>query len=333
MRVSSTGGRRPLDRRTFLTATTAMLAADAAHAIVPADTRQLYQAAFDALLQRSPETATAYGFDTGPRAGLKQRLDDRSPDNRLGLYQAIVDAAPGISRAPSHSGPRDEIFRATALWLAEAVRPFAGFRYGAMSGSTYPVPYVVSQTEGAYQGLPDFLDTQHVIADRADAEAYLDRLAAFGPAMDQQTEKMKLDAAAGAAPPDFLLDRTISQLQSFQTLQHGPGAPLVASLVRRAREKGIAGDWSPRAQQLVDGPIAAAAARQIALLQGLRPGARQAAGVGALPDGAAFYEACLKFHTTTGLTPDAVHRIGLEDAARVSDQAKQILSSHGLGGM
>ncbi|HEY2052178.1 MAG TPA: DUF885 family protein [Caulobacteraceae bacterium] len=334
MDVSRAGAARAsLDRRTFLAASTAVLAATAARAEPDLSTAALYDAMLEGLLRRSPETATSYGFDTGPRAFLKRELDDRSPANRLGLYKPIVDLAPALERASTPTGSRDEIFRATALWLAQAVGPFAGFRYGAMSVDTYPVPYVVSQTEGAYQVLPDFLDTQHLIAERADAEAYLDRLTAFGPAMDQQTEKMRLDAAAGAAPPDFLLDRTISQLQSFQTAQHGAGASLVTSLVRRARDKGIAGDWELKAQQLVDGPIAAAAARQVALLQGLRPGARQAAGVGALPDGGAYYEACLKFHTTTSLTPDAVHQLGIEEASRVSDRARQILSAHGLGGV
>lgn len=334
MEVSRAGARRrSLDRRTFLAASTVVLAATGARAAPEVATAGLYDAMLEALLRRSPETATSFGFDTGPRAWLKRELDDRSAANRLGLYKPIVDFAPALSLASPRANSRDEIFRATALWLAQAVRPFAGFRYGAMSVSTYPVPYVVSQTEGAYQVLPDFLDTQHVIADRADAQAYLDRLAAFGPAMDQQTEKMRLDAAAGAAPPGFLLDRTISQLKSFQALQRGPGASLVASLVRRTRDKGIAGDWEPKAQALVDGPIAAAAERQSALLRGLRPGAREAAGVAALPDGGAYYEACLRFHTTTGLTPDAVHRLGLEEAARVSDRAKGILSAHGLGGV
>ena len=320
-----------MDRRTFLATGTALFAAGRAGAVAPADTRGLYDAILESLLRRSPETATSYGFDSGPRAALKRELDDRSPANRLGLYKPIVDFAPALSQIPSPAGSRDEIFRATALWLAEAARPFAGFRYGAMSVDTYPVPYVVSQTEGAYQVLPDFLDTQHTIADRADAEAYLDRLAAFGPAMDQQTEKVQLDAAVGAAPPGFLLDRAISQLEDFRTLQRGADAPLVTSLVRRAGAKGIAGDWAANAQKQIDGPIAAATERQIALLRRLRPGARDAAGVGALPDGGAYYAACLKFHTTTDLTPDAVHRLGLEEAARVSDRARTILSAHGLG--
>jgi uncharacterized protein (DUF885 family) len=238
--------------------------------------------------------------------------------------------APAIAAAPSRAGARDEIFRATLLWLASATRPFTGFAYGGISVDFYPVPYVVSQVEGAYQVLPDFLDTQHRIATRGDAEAYLDRLAAFGPAMDQQTAMIRADAARGAAPPGFLIDRTLSQLASFQTDQHGPGAGLVTSLAQRAAAKGITGNWGAKAQALVDGEIAAATARQIATLESLRPGAREAAGVRDLPDGEAYYAACLKFHTTTALTPAEAHQLGLDEAARVSARARAILDGRGL---
>jgi len=321
-----------MHRRSFLAASASLLTAGVAQA-ASADTTQLYDATLAAILTHSPETATGLGLDSGARAGLKHRLDDRSAVNRLGYFQAIVDMAPAIAAAPSHAGPRDEIFRATLLWLAAATRPFTGFPYGAMSIDAYPVPYVVSQMEGAYQVLPDFLDTEHGIATRDDAEAYLDRLAAFGPAMDQQTAMVRADAARGAAPPGFLIDRAVAQLESFRSDQHGPGAGLVASLARRAAAKGIAGDWINRAQALVDGEIATAAARQIAALQVLRPGARETAGVSALPDGEAYYAACLKFHTTTALTPAEVHQLGLDEAKRVSARARAILDGHGLGAL
>jgi len=322
-----------MDRRLFLAASASLLTAGAVKAAPTADTTQIYGAILDSVLIHSPETATGLGLDVGARAELKHRLDDRSADNRLGYFQAIVDVAPALAGARSHGGPRDEIFRATLLWLAASTRPLTYFPYGAMSVDTYPVPYVVSQVEGAYQVLPDFLDTEHGIATRDDAEAYLDRLAAFGPAMDQQTAMVRADAARGAAPPGFLIDRTLAQLTSFQKDQHGPDAGLVTSLTRRAATKGIAGDWRARAQRLVDGEIANATARQIAALAALRPRARETAGVRELPDGEAYYAACLKFHTTTALSPAEVHHLGLEEAARVSGRARAILDAQGLGAL
>src|SRR5262249_29475417 len=158
---------------------------------------------------------TALGLDHGPQAALKHRLDDRSPANRLSYYQALVDAAPTLTRGSANS-PRDEIFRATVLWFADSIGRFSAFPYGRIGGYSYPVPYAVSQLTGAYQSVPDFLDTQHTIANSEDAEAYLDRLSQLGTAIQQDTEQARSDAARGALPPAVILERTIAQLKSFQ---------------------------------------------------------------------------------------------------------------------
>ena len=282
------------------------------------------------MLRLSPETATGAGLDTHARAGLKHRLDDRGPAHRLNVYDAIIDAAPGLQKSGPAASPRAEIFRAMALSLAGLARPFRDFPYGGVAGYAYPVAYVVSQVSGAYQSVPDFLATQHIVETKDDAQAYLDRLEAFAHVVDQETEHLRADAARGVAPPGFILDRTLSQLKSFQAEQGVASAPLATSLAKRAADKHIAGDWAGPAQALVSGPLAAAIDRQIVALSALRSGAREAAGVGALPQGDAYYAACLKFQTTTSLTPDAAHELGLEQVTAVTAQARAVLDQHGV---
>ena len=75
-----------------------------------------------------------------------------------------------------------------------------------------PSPYVVSQLTGAYQSVPDFLDTKHPIETKEDADAYLSRMTAFAKRLDDETARMKHDAALGVVPPDFILDLTIAQM-------------------------------------------------------------------------------------------------------------------------
>jgi uncharacterized protein (DUF885 family) len=316
-----------MDRRSFLAGSAAAGLAPQVAFGAPADP---YAPVLEAVLRLSPETATGLGLDQGARSALKHRLDDRSDAHRMSYFDAILAAAPRLRAAPA-SSPRDDIFRQTVVWLAEAVQPFRGFAYGGVSGYSYPVPYVVSQVTGSYQTIPDFLDTQHTIETREDAQAYLDRLQAFPVALDQETEKARADAGRGAAPPAVIIERALSQLRSFQAGQHGPGAGLVTSLARRTGEKRIAGDWAGRAQALVDGPIAAAAARQVALLESLKPTARAVVGALALPDGEAYYADCLRFHTTTTLTPAAAHALGLEQVSQLTAQLRGLLESRGLG--
>ncbi len=70
-------------------------------------------------------------------------------------------------------------------------------------------PYVLSQLTGSYQSYPDFLDTQHSIETKADADAYLSRMEAFARLMDQEAEIAKRDYADGVIPPDFVIDKAL----------------------------------------------------------------------------------------------------------------------------
>lgn len=288
-----------------------------------------YAFLLERVLERTPESATTLGLDRGARASLKHRLDDRSPSSRLSFYQDLLDAAPALANHAAQ-GARDPIFRASVLWFADSIGRFRSFPYGGVGGYAYPVPYRVSQLSGAYQSTPDFLDSQHTIETAEDAQAYVDRLAALPRAIDQETEAARADAARGASPPRVILERTITQIKSFQAGQHGSSAGLVASLVRRTNEKKIAGDWSRRAQSLVDGPIASAIARQLAAIELMQRNARVEVGANRLPDGDAYYAACLGFHTSTKLSPEEAHSLGLAQVAEISARARTVLDEAGV---
>src|ERR1700743_2807373 len=105
-------------------------------------------------------------------------------------------------------------------------------------GSSFgPSPYVVSQLTGAYQSVPDFLDTKHKIETAADADAYLSRPEAFAGQIEDNTAKMQHDAALGVSPPDFMLDRTLEQMTATRTTSDK--SLLVTSIARRAKDKGL----------------------------------------------------------------------------------------------
>ena len=83
-------------------------------------------------------------------------------------------------------------------------------------------------------------------AARADAEAYLARLAAFPTALDQETAQARHDAGLGVVAPNFLLDTALGQLRDLRGIAPAQ-ARMVTSLTRRTTEKAIAGDWAGRA--------------------------------------------------------------------------------------
>ena len=201
--------------------------------------------------------------------------------------------------------------------------------YGDVAvGGWRNTPYVVIQNVGAYIDTPQFLDTDHPIENRDDAEAYIDRLAQYPAQLDGELERMKAARAQGLVPPSFLIDKALAQLDiSLKGTQQG-GA-IVESLVRRTKEKGIAGDWDVRARRIAVDQVAPALQRQIDELKAERAIATDDAGMWSRPHGDEYYRWALKASTTTNLSPDEVHQMGLEQLAELHGRMDPILKSLG----
>ena len=295
-----------------------------------AQARSLYDRIFEEMLVASPETATSLGLDKGERAGLKSVLANASPTGKLSLYEPFVRALPqlqAINRGELKD--RDRGWLDTAMWFAGRSRETASIPYGGIGGFNYPIPYVISQLTGSYQSVPDFLNTQHKIENESDAQAYLDRLDQLHRNIDLNIETARKDAALGVIPPAIIIDKALAQTRSLRSEQ-GPSAGLVRSLVQRANQKQIVGNWQARAERIVDGPLAKALDRQIALLEGWRRQASDAPGVSRLPDGERLYAQALRFHTSTNLSAAEIHRIGLDQVAELNAEAEPLLRKEGL---
>ena len=322
------------DRRQFLLGSAAATGALALGgcAVMPrsgaGNARQLYDSIFQTMLRESPEMATGLGLDTGANADLRARLSPSGPAGKRGSYGPLVDQLPALRRmAGGGLAGREKAFLDAVLWLGERVEEVSRTPWGTFDG--YPVPYVISQLTGSYQSIPDFLDSQHQVESRADAEAYIARLEAFARNVDLEVEHARADAGRGVVPPDFILDKTITQTRALRS-QRGERADLVQSLVRRTRERNIEGDWARQATAIVDGRLAAALDRQLALLTELRRGAGHSPAASRLPGGASFYAQCLRYHTSTGMSADEIHETGLRQIAELSAQAEPLLRAEGL---
>ena len=326
-----------LDRRQFLLGSAAAgayalsgCATMAGGGTASARARALYDRIFEAMLETAPEMATGLGLDTGERAHLRSRLSDASRAGKMRSYRPMVEALPELRRIDRAALPAQERgWLDTVTWVAERIGSFEQFAYGSIGGYNYPIPFVLSQLTGSYQDVPDFLDSQHKIETAADAEAYVARLQDFGRNIDFEVDHARADAGRGVVPPAYILDKALTQTR---TLRGEPArdSGLVRSLVRRTGEKNIAGDWATRAAAVVEGRIYPALDRQIAVLTELRRGGGTVPGAGRLPNGETFYANALRFHTSTNLTPDQAHRIGLDQVAQLSAEADPLLRAEGL---
>ncbi|MFL6734778.1 MAG: DUF885 domain-containing protein [Sphingomicrobium sp.] len=327
-----------LSRRTLLAGSAAFACAPAVAKTSPTPTgdsgvEKMLERMAEQLLVEYPENASALGLDTGQRAPLKSRLMDRSlagvraeqaaAAKRLAQLKAVNSAA---------LSPAARTNLAVALYAHEVAVEGARFPYGDVAilnnfVSYRNSPYVVTQNVGAYYEVPDFLDTYHKIENRADAEAYLSRVAAFAASLDGENGRIRHDTALGVVPPAFLLDKAITQLQSLRARGFGEWG-IVTSLALRT--KAIPGNWSERAERLVHDSVAPAIDRQIAELTRQRSRARNIAGVWRQPDGEAYYAWALRASTTTRISPDEVHQLGLDLVSSLGAQMDTILRKQGL---
>ncbi|NYD91205.1 DUF885 domain-containing protein [Sphingomonas melonis] len=331
-----------MDRRVFLTSTVAaaglglvpgrsVFAQVASPAPAPAaagDAR--LTAAFDQVLaetvRAAPEFATSLGLDTGANAALRHQLGDNS-------YRAIADDLARNRRAralvaavdPASLSAQARIDREVVLYNIDS-NMVGPQRFGLFSPQG---PYPISQQDGVYFSLPDFLDSTHPVKTADDAQAYLDRLALMGRQLDNESEVQRREAAKGRLAPDFSLDLALGQMAKLRA-PAAADSQLVQSLVRRATAAGIAGDWQVRATRIVETQVYPALDRQMALMRRLRPSARDAAGIWAIPEGEAIYAAALAQATTTTLSPAEVHRMGLQQVAELTAQLDTILRGQGL---
>jgi uncharacterized protein (DUF885 family) len=292
----------------------------------------LFSALSDAMLKDSPETATFLGLDKGARAGLKSQLSDQSwahvaKDHEvcaawLGKLDAIAPASPDAQL--------DKDVVAYALTLG---RDAGKFDFGentlASAMNEDSTPYVVSQETGSFVGIPEFLDSQHKIETKADADAYLARVEAWAGVLDQETARVKRDAGLGVAPPDFLLATALGQMERSAGMR-AADQRLVSSLANRAKQISIAGDYAGQATKLIADKIYPALGRQIAALKAVAAKATPDAGVWKLKDGGAYYDWLLKVGTTTPMTAHEIHALGLAQNAQIMARMDGLLKKQGL---
>ena len=322
-----------LDRRTALKTGAAAIAFTSLPALAaPAKGSAALNALFDQFAQEeldiSPATATSLGLDTGKRAFEKAQLDDTS---LAGIAKAKAQTASQLARlkafdASSVTGMDRLNYDVVLSSLAANDAAAKEFQYGP---ATAGAPYIISQLSGNYCNTPPFLDTQHSIETKADADAYVARLSAFAAAMDQEIEVARHDIGMGVVPPDFALTKTLATMQALRAPEPDKSS-LATSLARRADEKHIAGDWTGEAARVIRDKVYPALDRQIALVREMQTKATHDAGIWRLPKGADYYRASLAYWATTKDSPEEIHKLGLQVVADHTAQIDAIMKSHGM---
>jgi uncharacterized protein (DUF885 family) len=330
------------DRRTVLMSgaasaaliATPMLARAAAAAAAPAANSEAARmnAMFDAFMSdifdQAPEFTTNLGIDKGDRAYQKFMVSDRSLAQVDFFKRMNTDQLARLKtiQRDKLTGMDTVNYDVVFYGLEQQEEDNKRFQYG---GGGVGSPYVLSQLTGSYQQAPDFLDSQHGIEVKDDADAYLARLSGFASVLDEEREVAEHDVAVGVTPPDFVLSRALELMTKLRNVP-AEKSPMAESVARRAKEKNIPGDYAGVATRLLNQRVYPALDRQIAFLKSLQPKAVHDAGVWRLPDGDAYYAASLEASTTTTLKPDEVHQMGLDVVKDHTAKIDAIMQANGL---
>ena len=297
------------------------------------------------ILADSPELASQSGVSEDAAGGpYAARLDDRTAiaveARRSAALRRLAELR-AIDRA-SISGGDARTYSILETQFSNTAAAGA-FPYGDFSALAGMRPYVLNQMDSAFLTLPSFLDERHAIANTADAENYLARLRGVAVAIDQETERARLDAAQGVRPPGFIMDATFNALQGV--LQVAPmSQPYITSFRRKLDALAAAEQDVNRRAEIERANLALLARAEIIVRDNIIPAHQRAAqfiradrgnasdnaGVSNLPQGADYYAAALRIETTTNLTPAEIHRIGRDRVTALNRELDIALRRVGL---
>ena len=193
--------------------------------------------------------------------------------------------------------------------------------------------YPVNQMFGVQNGTPDFLINQHRIADLRGAEDYVLRLGEVGRKFDEVLEGLALREKKGVVPPRFVIERVLTEMRGFAGKPAAEN-PLYLNFVKKvdllsALTPGEKQALYARCAQALDRGVLPAYRKLIAFFDSQLTRATTDDGVWKLPDGDAYYAWRLRNQTTTNMTPQQVHDLGLAEVARIKAEMQNILTAQG----
>ncbi|MDH5632514.1 MAG: DUF885 domain-containing protein [Gammaproteobacteria bacterium] len=194
--------------------------------------------------------------------------------------------------------------------------------------------YPVNQLFGVQSQLPTFLLTMHSLTDKDGAAAYIDRLNLVDRKFQQVIESLKYREANGVIPPRFVINKVIAEVNGFADKQ-AKDHPLYTVLKTKMAEAAVLQESEQQnilaeAEKALTESVFPAYRKLATYLSELETKSDDRAGVWKLPDGDNYYQHMLRNHTTTNMTAEEIHQLGLDEVARIHAEMDAILASQGM---
>ncbi len=288
---------------------------------------EFVDAAFDAQAARSPQFLTSLG--------IKQQYDRLDTYTDAYRQQGLALAQSQLQQMRSQFDPArlSPLGRLSyALFEYEVTRDVESFRW---RWHGFP-----ASTNGSPMGsIPVFLINNHRVDTAADAEAYVSRLREVERVMSEISANMRTQAEMGIVPSRFNFAPVRSDARRVLAgapFTNGPDTPVFADFKTKVNKLAIAQAEKTRliaaAREALTGPFQRGYRTMLATWDWLEPKSGGNRGAWSLPDGGAFYANQLEQSTTTDLSADRIHQIGLEQVARIHGEMERIKAQVGFKG-
>ncbi len=287
-----------------------------------------FEKSFEEQLDLSPELQT--------RLGIKKdydKLDNDSPEADAKKLASQKKKLIWLTDSVNVEALSKEVLLSYKLFKKKVKNNITDYKYRLYN-------YPVNQMFGAQSGKPAFLINMHRIDTISDANAYISRLNEFNKYFTQLIKNLEAREAAGIVPPKFVFNKVIEDSENILTGKPFDNADKKSTLLKDFSEKVSNLDIDTKTKSNLE-----ALAKQ-ALLTSVKPAynslisfikkqkerANSDHGAWKFPDGKAFYNNALKRTTTTDLTANEIHEIGLSEVARIHKEMNIIRNKVGFKG-
>jgi len=282
-----------------------------------------------------PEMATYYGL-SNKKAGMgvdaiSAYYDPAAENNRRQIIKTMLKQLDAID-ATTLTSKQSVSLELIKFELNAAFGPAQQVEYGSVLGEYgfWFLPYPVSHLSGAHVEFPTMMEDKFAVTNESQANAYLSRLSSYPKIIDGLIKKIDHDKNLGVIPPDFVIDNTISNLKHKIKL-NAEKHPLVTSFEEKLKANSVESQphlittaiahiksgYIPATQRLID------------RLTVLKDSAKHHAGIDRLPNGKALYQAMITHMSDTTMTPEDIHKLGLSEVDRISNEMDGLLQKVG----
>jgi uncharacterized protein (DUF885 family) len=279
-------------------------------------------------MRANPEAATRQQYFSGPEQdALDRQLTPVTP--------AALEGRVNLARRGLAELARFDRMKFSDMQRASASMLDWQFEETIRTAAFDAQDLLFNQFWGLQVRLVNFLTETHPIRNQRDIENYLVRLSQVAARIEEGLAQARARAERGIIPPKFIITSTLAQLDRFTDADRAAKNVLVVSLGERMAkiptlEAAQREQAQSEAEQIVARDILPAFHRIAAMLREQNARATDDAGLWRLPDGDKAYAAALQRYTTTKMSADEIHALGLKEVARIEVEMDKLLRELGL---